>query len=456
MTATIALLRTRPAPTAASSVAVASSSGAMTTRQRVVGARQEGGARQLTTGVRRGGGRFPLKDGKAVRMRSRLSETARIGEDRRRLVADGRFVLRGVARAPGAVLFGLRLRDADQRIVEQADLPVVATAEAQPRVLLLGTPNPETKFLRRWAADAGIVLQAQLSVGGGVDLENAPIAITPAALQRFDVVVADERSWATLGPAARVALATAARRGLGLMLRVTGPLPDATRREWAWLGFAGSGGGEAAPVLLADKRSTVREAAEVPKRRLVRIGAADDVPLLRDAAGVIVASWRAEGVGRVAVWPITDSFVMALQGDVPGYGALWSHVFATIARPDRWRFPRQPACTAFMSAQRCAALALPAASQARRGTRRGSSSSRRVAPPTGPRLPVGIFCGAMEQVAASPGPSTCTAPRRCQGFVPRRPGRPRSSWQRAGRRRTRPIPSRAPDRRGPGSWLGSA
>lgn len=248
--------------------------------------------------------------------------------DRRPLDANGPFALRGAARATGAALFRLRVRNAGRRVVEEAVVPVVTADDAPPRVLLLaGAPGPEPKFLRRWAADAGLELHAQLPTGGGVELGDDPLPINASTLRRFDLAILDDRSWGSLAPGERGALIGAVRGGLGLLLRVTGPVSDATRRQWRALGFAVSGGADVAEVRLVANRDD-RDLT----RRALQIMAPDDVPLLHDAGGRVLASWRAEGRGRVALWPLTDSYVLALAGAGADYAELWSDAFSALAR----------------------------------------------------------------------------------------------------------------------------
>lgn len=269
------------------------------------------------------GGRVAGRAGGSVEL---LDPAGRV-VDRRALDGDGGFALRGTARAAGASLFALLVRDAGRRVIERAAVPVVAADEPAPRVLLLaGAPGPEPKFLRRWAADTGVTLHSRLAAGGGLELGDAPLAINRSTLARFDLAILDERSWAALGASERAAVTGAVRDGLGLVLRVTGTLPEPVRREWRALGFGVTGGAEAARVRLAGPSGELT-------RRVVRIDAADDVPLLRDAAGQALASWRALGRGRVALWPVTDSYVLALAGAPNAHARLWSEALAVLARP---------------------------------------------------------------------------------------------------------------------------
>lgn len=274
----------------------------------------------------------------------------------------GAFTLQGSARVPGLALFTLRVRDAQRKLLEEVEVPLWTAADPAPRLLLLaGAPSPEIKYLRRWADDAGLSMHTQISVGGGVELGDAPITLNAASLQRFDLVILDERSWAALGANERAALLTAVRSGLGVLLRVTGSLPESTRRQWQALGLSVSGGSDSTPLQLAvddadDEALRARRGAgrrdAMPvvegevidrpdlTRRRVQVNAVDATPLLRDGKDDVIASWRPEGRGRIAVWTLTDSFRLALSGQADRYGELWSEAFATLARPQAGPTPR--------------------------------------------------------------------------------------------------------------------
>ncbi|MDR6841719.1 carboxypeptidase regulatory-like domain-containing protein [Pseudoxanthomonas sacheonensis] len=278
------------------------------------------------------------------------------------LPATGAFVLAGTARVPGLATFTVRVRDAQRKPLQDVPVPVWIVADPAPRVLLLaGAPSPELKYLRRWATDAGLPLHIQLSVGDGLQLGDAPLPLNAATLQRFDLVVLDERSWAALGVGERAALVDALRKGLGILLRVTGPLPDATRRQWQALGFALSAGADTAAVRLpaesideealrARRGPGTADTAAAPNgmqdgnpalsRRALKLGGVDATPLLRDADGNVLAVWRAEQRGRVAVWSMTDSFALVLSGQGARHAELWSSAFATLARAQTDSAPR--------------------------------------------------------------------------------------------------------------------
>lgn len=274
--------------------------------------------------------------------------------DRVALNDDGRFELTGTARVPGAATFGLRLRDAEKRLVESADVPVAVDAQASPRVLLLaGASSAELKFLRRWAGDAGLPVHTRIDLGAGLHAGDAPVALDRASLARFDLAVLDERAWSSLGDAQRAALVAAVRDGLGLLLRVTATPTPAERQRLRALGFSIEGGRDVATVRLAEsgagteairarigpgtEDAPLARDADVPAlpalmRRALRIAADDGVTLLADADGTPFAVWRAEGRGRVAVWSLVDSHRLVLAGRGDLHAELWSTAATTLAR----------------------------------------------------------------------------------------------------------------------------
>ncbi|MES2860438.1 MAG: hypothetical protein V4701_03155 [Pseudomonadota bacterium] len=267
--------------------------------------------------------------------------------DRTPALAGGRFVLNASARAPGLALFALRVRDAAGTVVEQVAVPVETRDQAPPKVLVLaGAPGPETKFLGRWAEDAGIELAVDIDVGAGVRLGDPPVALTRATLGERDLVVIDDRRWESLGAGGQAALREAVANGMGLLLRPTGPLSAATRRDWAGLGVSLRGGDESLPLQLdpTEDSATVDPAAETPEaddeaealpelaRRDLALDGPNAISIVRDGDGVALASWRGLGRGRVGVWTVTDSYALILTGRADRYGEMWSELFSALAR----------------------------------------------------------------------------------------------------------------------------
>jgi hypothetical protein len=290
--------------------------------------------------------------------RAELLDPTGVVVDRAPLDPGGNVRLRGSARAVGRSEFTLRLLDAQQHTVDSAPVPLQTVAAPPPRVLILaGAPGPELKYLRRWATDTGLAVQAQASAGGGVLLGDAPVALSAARLAATDVLVLDERSLAALGAAQRTLVGQALRDGLGVVVRSSGPLNDATRQALRSWGLPVSGGIRAAPLQLqADPEAALLQARRGPQRpstdSTAWIDEADaashgTVPpaleqfdavlpgadaLFDDAKGNAVGGWRSVGRGRVALLPVTDSYRLVLSGRDDRYAELWSGVLAQVAR----------------------------------------------------------------------------------------------------------------------------
>lgn len=290
--------------------------------------------------------------------RAELLDPAGVVVDRAPLDAQGNVRLHGSARAAGRSEFTLRLLDAQQHAVDSLPVPLQTVAATPPRVLILaGAPGPELKYLRRWATDTGLAVQAQASAGGGVMLGDAPVSLSTARLAATDVLVLDERSLAALGAAQRTLVQQALRDGLGVVVRSSGPLNDSTRQALRNWGLPVSGGTRAIPLQLpADPEAALLQARRGPQRpstdstawtdeadatshgaappALERFdaGVTGADALLLDAKGNAVGGWRSVGRGRIALLPLTDSYRLVLSGRVDRYAELWSGVLAKVAR----------------------------------------------------------------------------------------------------------------------------
>ncbi len=257
---------------------------------------------------------------------------------------DGRFALLGSAPVTGTLVFALRLRDARGAVVQSADLPMQVGEGTRPRLLLLaGGPGPELKYLRRWAVDAGLDLQVRIALGAGVALAQGAPRLDPASLRALDVALLDDRAWRGLDGASRAALLQAVHEGLGVLVRLTGPVDGAERERWRALGFAiesadlpetvqlpgtPAGAGAAADALRAP------DAADppAPSRQALRVRGPNLQPLLADAAGEPLATWRAQGRGRLGLAWFGDSYRLVLAGAARQHAQLWSGVLGTLAR----------------------------------------------------------------------------------------------------------------------------
>ncbi len=256
--------------------------------------------------------------------------------------AQGRFTLGATAKDAGAAVYELRALDAKGALVERLDLPIVAEAGSALRILLLaGAPDAQLKYLRRWAQDAGLVLASRIGLSTGVVMREGTPQIDAATLAATDLVVIDERAWWTLDASHKQALRSAVDAGLGLLLRVTGELPDAVARDWRALGFSLEAQPAAGPVSLDQAAGLHDSRLEFTPLPLTLAGA-DTAPLLRADDGTVLAVWRGEGRGRVGVMRVVDDWRLALAGHRLAHASLWSRIVARLARARAAADPQLP------------------------------------------------------------------------------------------------------------------
>ncbi|MCC8468969.1 hypothetical protein, partial [Xanthomonas phaseoli] len=263
------------------------------------------------------------------------------------------------------VLFAVRARDAAGAERSRVEVPVLIAAMPPARVLLLaGAPQPELKYLRRWASDAGLDVRSQIAVGPGVQLGEGT-ALDAASLDRLDLLIVDPRRLVALGPAQRQTMRAAIQRGLGVLVRTDGPLDAGTRAALAELGLAVSGGGTSSPVPAPQRLSppvAATDPAATPgdtptlaplQRRDLQPQATDALVAARADDGSALGWWRAQGRGRIGVGLVEDSFALVLAGRSDLHAALWAQLSAAVARPggalpspvqEGWSQQRMPLC----------------------------------------------------------------------------------------------------------------
>jgi hypothetical protein len=244
----------------------------------------------------------------------------------------GRFTLQAPSKVAGSVLFSLRVLDREGARVEEIPIPLITTETEPLRVLLLaGAPDPELKYLRRWASDAGIAIDSRVALTEGIALTEGVATFDAQALQKADVAILDERSWVTLDAGRKNLLMSAVRDGLGLLLRVTGPIDPAVATDWAALGFTTRASDAATTVTLAHWLGAGGATVNF-RRRPIDVEAPDAAMLLRADDGSPLAVWRLRAQGRVGLWWLADSWTLVTGGEPSRFATLWGDTLATLAR----------------------------------------------------------------------------------------------------------------------------
>ena len=257
--------------------------------------------------------------------------------------AQGRFALEAIAKDEGSATFTVRVQDADGTRVDEAALPLdVRRGEPLTLLLLAGAPDAELKYLRRWAVDAGLRLDSRVGLSEGVALTEGTPAFDDDALRKADAAIVDERAWTALTGAQKKSLLDAVDNGLGLLLRVTGAPAPAVIDDWAALGFHVKVAPGDATATRFDRAFALAGSGPAFTRQPIEVEAPDAAALLRDDAGVPVASWRVQARGRIGLWWLADAWRLVLSGDRARYASAWSATLATLARARGDAMPQVP------------------------------------------------------------------------------------------------------------------
>jgi hypothetical protein len=253
--------------------------------------------------------------------------------------AAGRFALSAAARGVGAVRFELRLLGADHSVVDTVSIPlIVVGGEPLAVVVRYGDINPELKYWRRWATDAGLTVGVAAGVTDGVSIQAGDARLTAGSLANADVVMIDARGWAALDAAEKAALHAAIDQGLGLLLRADSTLTADTIADWHGWGFAVATAPTPSSVTL-DRKLGLHERAPLTAAA-VTVDAPTSTVQLQADDGTPLAWWRNQGRGRVALWRLEDSYRLVLMGEQERYAGLWASTLELLARP---RAPAAPA-----------------------------------------------------------------------------------------------------------------
>lgn len=260
--------------------------------------------------------------------------------DRQPLAEDGRFRLQGEARIAGPLRWQLRvLRLATAATpaaeLESADVEVVVQAPRPLNVqVLAGGADPDLKYLRRWAVDAGLVLRSRVVLTSGIAVQGTqpPLALDAAGLDALDLLIVDERSWGSLPAATRSTILAAVRRGLGLLLRLRALPPAAVGMEWTGLGLRWQADTRLPLTVSLRQRLDLPDTAPLFGRLRLQVTAPLAKSLIEDDGGRPLGLVWPHGRGRLGAWWWLDSFKLRLGGQPGAHAEVWSHAVEQLAR----------------------------------------------------------------------------------------------------------------------------
>lgn len=261
-------------------------------------------------------------------MHIELLDPAGLRVDQQVVQDDGAFALQAPTRSPGLADYELRLHRADRTAAGNGTRVSVQVMPAAPARILLraGGPDPDLKFLRRWAADAGASLRAGIDLGGGMQAGD-PVTLDARTLADVDALILDDRSWNALGRAQRATVLAAVDKGMGLLLRASAPLADGGA-----LGLQARAA-QFPPTFQLPADNPAQGALPALGRPPLHIENPFGATLVRDDRGMPLVAWRTHGRGRIAAWLPTDSFRLVLAGHAEVHARLWADAINAVMRP---------------------------------------------------------------------------------------------------------------------------
>ncbi|GAA4378945.1 hypothetical protein [Hymenobacter koreensis] len=296
-------------------------------------------------------GRFAASVGKSVKLYLRA---AGVTQDSVALTTgNGAFRLRGIPRAVGPQLLRLEAYR-DGRLLAAEPVPVTVEPTRTLQVLILGGgPSFELNLLKNRLATRGHGVAQRLSISRNLrqtdflNINTRPLAtLTPAALARFDVLIADDTAWGTLTAAETRAVTQAAAQGLGLVA-LPGPsaLPRTLPQRAAFqiLPRSAQQVAQTTPVRWEGGSAMARLPATLKGLELET--------LVRATGGATVAAAYRGGYGTMVVATPSDTYRWLLAGQNTAYDSYWARLLTAAARPVEpasewqahlWSRPHQP------------------------------------------------------------------------------------------------------------------
>lgn len=251
--------------------------------------------------------------------------------DRSLPAADGGFRLQGSSPLVGDLDYAVALREGEQ-VIQRLPYRLRPRAAGGSRGLLwAAAPSPEIKFLRRWALDAGLELDARIGLRPGLAVRRGNDMLSATALAELDLLIIDARSWNALGNS-RAAVIEALRGGLGVLLRLEQASDAGGLAELGELGLVlAPTADELSPTAVASSAARLVPGTtlhalplQATARHLARLDGREDLGQ---------AAWTALGQGRIGASWLLDSYQLVQQGQAEVHASHWAALWQALARP---------------------------------------------------------------------------------------------------------------------------
>lgn len=250
---------------------------------------------------------------------------------------EGEFSVDLIAPVPGRYELSLQVVDELDEPIDGGTVPLQVTASPRLRILALASsPSFDWRYLKNWLSDndAALLLRTRISsehfqeqrqnVASGISADP----IGEAALDVFDIVIADAGAWSRLAGAERELIERRVRDdGLGLLLLAD----DATQVPSDVLPAA-------SPTLisateLADARLRAGASAPLPELPVPAQAISGAVSVWDREDGRSVAGFNEMGEGRVGVAVRVPVYQWVTSGATEAFAGYWQRLLAAIARP---------------------------------------------------------------------------------------------------------------------------
>ncbi|WP_316772054.1 hypothetical protein [Pedobacter frigiditerrae] len=249
--------------------------------------------------------------------------------------AEFNFSLANTPKQIGKAVFTLiALQGNDTLSVEP--VPFEVKGKQAINVLILASfPDFEYKFLKKWLYENqyAVALRSQISKNKySTDFLNMKAVnvnqLNQALLKNMDLVVIDEDELAAIPTTDRSSIYNAVDNGMGLIVRVTNPKPQANVQNFNQY-----------EVLSAiEKPLSLRSSDQLKfsdlsfKQTLFLKSGVNNQPLITDETGKIVVDSRLSGMGKVLTSTFSSTYQWQLAGKQSDYSNFWSLLFAKSLR----------------------------------------------------------------------------------------------------------------------------
>lgn len=231
----------------------------------------------------------------------------------------------------------IALKGKDTVTAEKVPFEVVAKQPIQ--VLILASfPDFEYKFLKNWLYEKQyqVVFRSQISKDKySSDFLNTTSVdvnrINATLLKKMDVLVMDEDEMSAILPTERISINEAVNNGMGLILRLTNPKPNANSPKYGRYEIPSATA--TALNIGAVKENLKLNELPFPQTLFLEASLNEQI-LFKSATGKSVVNMQLNGMGKILISSLAATYQWELAGKKTDYAAFWSAMFLEAAKKE--------------------------------------------------------------------------------------------------------------------------